>query len=246
MMGSQAPAGKRRDADLRRTPARTCILLATVLLSLPLCSGCNGDIHVRGNDNDAFFPFVRVSVPIIRDVPKSEKQTPESERSRSLPALPQGNLAIDLDAMTVRGNDEDPARQRVFTLDYMALALRGSTRPRWLGGLYFEALAGLHRTDLESTSAIGGDLTAQEAGWLIGLGAGYAFSDRMTVHVRSQAGTVGVPGTIDIQEAMATYWFNRHAALSAGYRSCAYFNELGIIGFDFRWRGPAAGLALSF
>jgi len=215
------------------------ILILTMLASLSVFSGCNGDIHVRGNDNDAFFPFVRVSVPFVRDDPKADG-------SGSRPALPQGNLALDLDAMTVRGYDDDPTRQRLFTLDYTALILRGSTRPRWLGGLYFEALAGLHQTDLVSTSDIALDLTAQEAGWLIGLGAGYAFSDRLTLHVRTQAGTVGAPGAIDIQEAMATYWFNRHAALSAGYRSCTYFNELGIFGFEFVWRGPAAGLTLSF
>jgi hypothetical protein len=236
----------RGEAGKRRTSGGAFPLLVAALAPLLLLGGCNGGIDIRGNDNDAFFPFVRVSVPIIRDVPQSGEPSPEAGGARTVPALPQGNLAIDFDAMTVRGHDDDPTRQRDFSLHYEALILRGSTRPRWLGGLYFEGLAGLHRTDLESTSPLGLGLTAKEAGWLIGLGVGYAFSDRMTVHVRSQAGTVGAPGALALDEVMGTYWFNRHTALSAGYRSCEYFNELGIIGFDFRWRGPAAGLALSF
>jgi hypothetical protein len=243
MMDFQIDGSRREEAGMRRAPARAFLLLLTATASLAFLGGCAGGIDIRGNDNDAFFPFVRVSVPIIRDVPKSE---PEGGASSSVPALPQGNLAIDFDAMTVKGHDDDPARQRDFSLNYAAVILRGSTRPRWLGGLYFEALAGLHRTDGESTSPIGPDMTVQEFGWLIGGGAGYAFNDRMTVHVRAHAGTVGAPGALAIREVMGTYWFNRHVALSAGYRSCKYFNELGIIGFDFNWRGPAAGLTFSF
>ncbi len=222
------------------------LLPAGIVLMMAL-SGCATGVDIRGDDSSAFFPFVRVSVPLVSDAAKAD-ETPETASSSRGKVLRQGLLALDLETMRVRGNDENPSRRRIFTLSYATLALRGSTRPAWLGGLYFEGLAGLQRAVIDSTSEIGviRDVNDRATGWLIGIGAGYAFSDRLTVHARSQAGLVGPLSDVASREVMATYWFNRHAALSGGYRWCEYSNEFFSAKVDFQWSGPAVGLELAF
>ena len=245
------PEGTAEDSRfVRSTVKHLCRMLlgAGIVLSLGMLSGCAElleQTHVAGTDNDAFFPFIRGSIVLSRDK-QADAASPDAPATRSAgPSLQQGNVALDIDLARVEGEDTSAARQRTFDLNFYSLALRGSTRPEQLWGLYLEGLVGLHHSDLTSRSPIGAQATDDETGLYIGFGAGYAFTDRATVHMRSTAGTLA-SGAVAMQEVLATYWFTRHVGLSGGYRSWQYANELIIVGYDFRWRGPAAGLVVAF
>jgi hypothetical protein len=222
---------------------------AGIALSLGMLAGCAElleQTHVAATDNEAFFPFVRASVILSRDEKKvSDAVLPGASDRRSDRSLRQGNVALDFDLSHVGGKDNDPAGDRTFDLNVYSLAVRGSTRPGWLGGIYLEGLAGFHLVALDSKSSRGMDITADEGGFLMGFGIGYAFTENATVHMRSSAGST-TAGALAMREILATYWFTPRLGLSAGYRSWEYFNEIGIVGFDFHWRGPAAGLVVAF
>lgn len=223
-------------------PARLlqCAGLAAALSMLSGCAALIEKSHVQAVDNSVFTPFVRASLILSR----GDAKTAGTEQ-RPVHSLPQGNAALDFDMARIEGKDEDSARQRTFTINTYALSLRGSTRPERFGGLYLEGLVGAHRVDMTSASPIGMTVTADEFGWLLGWGLGYAITDNATIHVRSSGGSAAT-GAIATQEVLATYWFTPNIGLSGGYRTGDYFNEFVLAGFSFKWRGPTAGLVAAF
>jgi hypothetical protein len=241
-------AAERRAAG-KRDPVPRLLLGAGIALWLGMLSGCAATFektHVAAKDSGAFYPFLRASVILGRgDAKASGAAAPGAPDRRAGPSLRQGNVALDLEAGHVEGRDDDPARQRTFSLNSYALSLRGSTRPDRFGGLYLEGLVGLHRVEMHTESRIGITVDADEFGFLMGIGFGYALTDNATVHVRS-VGATAASGAIGMQEILATYWFTPHIGLSGGYRTGEFFNEILVVGFDIKWRGPTAGLVMAF
>jgi hypothetical protein len=95
---------------LHRFLLGACILLAGAVLSG--CAALIEDYHVQATDNDVFTPFLRASVVLKR----GDATAPDAGRRMS-PSLRQGNVALDLDVAHMEGKDEDPARQRTFSIN---------------------------------------------------------------------------------------------------------------------------------
>lgn len=234
-------------------PRRLLILLAAATV----LAGCGpGFATIRGEDNDVFFPSVRVSYPLDdRDNRHGlSDQAFELDVSRGRGSGRQAINAgetLSFEGITLSGPAEI---QEVFNLDAASAAFRLRS-PREMGPIFIELLGGVLYTDLDLRLQAGGISAEQDfrdIGAIAGAGVGGRVSDDFILALRYVADIL--PFNWDRFRIMksldftASYWVSPNVALTGGYRYWKYRinrdNGSDINGLV--WQGLAAGAAFSF
>jgi hypothetical protein len=231
-----------------------CLLM--LLAMATVIAGCgSGLTPVKGEDNNVFFPSVRVSYPVsdhdsLHGLSDKALEVDVSQGKGNGHQTLNAGEALSFGGTTLFGPVDI---QQTFNLDVASAALRFRF-PHDMP-VFLELLFGVLYTDLDLRLQSGG-FSAQrhfrDAGGIGGVGIGAHVSAHLVLDLRLVLDLV--PFNIDRARSMqsldlsASYWLSPNVAMTGGYRQWKYgIRGDGASDIDnLVWRGLAAGVALSF
>jgi hypothetical protein len=239
-------------ADCRSVPFFYVFWLLT---ASALLGGCGaGYTAIRGEDDNVFFPSLRVSYPLV--MPSSRFGPGEAAveadfargRGTSHQALGAGET-ISFGGTMYAGPVD--VRQN-FKLDVASAAVRVGI-PR-NSPVYADLLLGVLYTGLDLNLQSGSQTAYKEfrdGGGIAGIGIGSRLTDRLMLDLRFVFEIIPFNWTrarnMQIVDFQASYWLTQHVAVTGGYRRWKY--QIDADGSDVNaliWQGFSGGLAFSF